>query len=93
MALSKALRMPKGAIHAGASTSPDHVVANPKATGKVAMAAIPSRDSQLLRHCDRARHARSGLPRCAVDESKPAVIRTSARPTLVNAKSSDEALP
>ena len=34
-------------------------------------AATPSRDSQEERHCLKARQARSGWPRCKVEDSKP----------------------
>ena len=38
---------------------------------KVTIAATPSRDSQEERHWLSARQARSGRPRCAVEESRP----------------------
>ena len=31
----------------------------------------PSRDSQDDRHCEKARHARSGRPRCRTEEASP----------------------
>ena len=56
--------------------------ANIPATGYVATAAIPSRDSQLVRHCENARHARSGWPRWTADDTSPALtsVRASAKP-------------
>ena len=46
----------------------------------VRIASIPSLDSQEDRHCEKARHALSGCPRWAVEESKPALMRISAKP-------------
>src|SRR5579885_1731694 len=47
------------------------------AGAKVATDATPSRESHELRHSEKARQARSGCPRCSVEESKPAVIAPS----------------
>ena len=44
----------------------------------VAIAATPSRDNHDVRHCENARHARSGLPRCNSELSKPIVESTTA---------------
>ena len=44
------------------------------------MASTPSRESHDVRHCENARQARSGRPRCAVDDKSPAVISSSASP-------------
>jgi hypothetical protein len=49
---------------------------------KVTTLAIPSRDSHDERHCENARQARSGRPRCSVDDRSPAVISASANPKL-----------
>src|SRR5438132_3398977 len=38
---------------------------------KVATAITPSRDSHDDRHCEKARHARSGRPRWKTDETSP----------------------
>src|SRR6266851_5726849 len=38
---------------------------------KVATAITPSRDSHDERHCEKARHARSGRPRWKTDETSP----------------------
>ena len=51
--------------------------------GKLASASTPSRDSQDVRHCDRARQARSGRPRCQVDTASPPVTSASATPKPV----------
>ena len=45
---------------------------------KLAIASTPSRDSQLDRHCDSARQARCGLPRCSVEDISPPEISASA---------------
>src|SRR5579883_653660 len=42
----------------------------------VATDAKPSRDSQEEFHCENARHARDGRPRCSVDDSNPVVANT-----------------
>ena len=44
--------------------------ASATATRMVATAATPSRDSHDERHCENARHARSGRPRWAVDDKQ-----------------------
>ena len=38
----------------------------------------PSRDSHDVRHCENARHARSGLPRCQNEASRPTATATPA---------------
>ena len=53
---------------------------NSPAGTKVTTEATPSRDSQELRHCEKARQARSGRPRWPVDDKRPAAIRPSASP-------------
>jgi len=54
---------------------------------KVSTAATPSRDSQEDRHCDSARQARSGRPRCSSEEQSPAAISASAMMAAVAPKS------
>ena len=49
----------------------------------VRIANTPSLDSQDERHCEKARHALSGCPRWAVEESRPAVTRIIAKPEQV----------
>ena len=53
----------------------------------------PNGLSQDERHCESARHARSGWPRCRVDDSKPEVIRANAMKAVVKAKVCDEVVP
>src|SRR6202790_4367865 len=45
---------------------------------KVATDMTPSRDSQDERHCEKARHARSGRPRWKTDETSPPAASTAA---------------
>ena len=54
-------------------------MASKPAGTQVATAITPSRDSHDVRHCEKARHARSGRPRCAVEASSPPAMRTNAR--------------
>src|SRR5207302_11498089 len=56
---------------------------------KVATAITPSRDSHDERHCEKARHARSGRPRWKTDETSPpaASTKASARPAKPNHRS------
>src|SRR5436190_19530035 len=53
---------------------------------KVATAITPSRDSQEERHCEKARHARSGRPRWKTDETSPAAASTKAVASTANPK-------
>src|SRR6202795_1944983 len=46
-------------------------IAKTAAGTKLATAITPSRDSQDERHCEKARHARSGRPRWKTDETSP----------------------
>ena len=43
----------------------------------------PSRESHEVRHCEKARQARSGRPRWKVEERRPKVISARARPKPV----------
>ena len=54
---------------------------------------MPSRESQELRHWLKARQARSGLPRCRVELSKPAVTITNPRIKATSAAPRPGALP
>src|SRR5436190_23043743 len=45
---------------------------------KVATARTPSRDSHDERHCEKARHARSGRPRWKTDDTSPPAASTKA---------------
>src|SRR5688572_2433793 len=49
--------------------------------------ATPSRESHELRHCENARHARKGWPRCASDDSNPAITISSPSPIAGSAVS------
>src|SRR3954468_5911672 len=61
------------ALRTSAASEPRHSATNSTSAGmKLATAATPSRDNQELRHWLKARHARSGLPRCSIDEVSPA---------------------
>src|SRR5438270_6509906 len=53
-------------------------IPNTAADTNVASDMTPSRDSQDERHCEKARHARSGRPRWNTDETRPAVASTKA---------------
>src|SRR6185437_443209 len=46
----------------------------------VAREASPSRDSHEESHCENARQARVGLPRCSVDESSPTLTNKNPIP-------------
>ena len=59
-------------------SSSTHPMPSTPAGRTVATAITPSRDSQEVRHCENARHARSGRPRCAVEATSPPVTRTNA---------------
>ena len=45
----------------------------------VSIATMPSRDNQEVFHWDKARHARSGWPRCKVEDRRPRVIKLKER--------------
>src|SRR5713226_9586224 len=45
---------------------------------KLAPAITPSRDNHDERHCEKARHARSGRPRWKTDETSPPAASTKA---------------
>src|SRR6202030_1634185 len=45
---------------------------------KVITDMTPSRDSHDERHCEKARHARSGRPRWKTDETSPPAVSTNA---------------
>src|SRR5690606_21187980 len=49
--------------------------ANSPAGTKVSTEATPSRESHEVRHCEKARHARSGWPRWKVEEISPPTAR------------------
>src|SRR6478672_4923847 len=61
-----------------ASWGGSKATASNTATPKVAIAATPSRDSHDVRHCENARHARAGLPRCSIELNRPIVEATRA---------------
>src|SRR5437016_988491 len=60
--------------------SPKNTQPMPKiaAGTKVTTDMTPSRDSQEERHCEKARHARSGRPRWNAEETRPVVDRAKA---------------
>src|SRR3989442_11151243 len=51
---------------------------------KLATAITPSRDSQDERHCEKARHARSGRPRWKTDETSPPAASAKAVASVTN---------
>src|ERR1700688_1508638 len=53
-------------------------IAKIAARPRVRTAITPSRDSHDERHCEKARHARSGRPRWKTDETSPPAARTAA---------------
>src|SRR5260370_25836288 len=61
-------------------------IAKTAAGTKVATDITPSRDSQDERHCEKARHARSGRPRWKTDETSPpaASAKAAAKPAKPN---------
>src|SRR5579884_1013888 len=61
-------------------------IANASAGKKVATENTPSRDSHEVRHCEKARHARSGRPRWNTEELSPPTARTKAAPRMAAAK-------
>src|SRR5215212_2911840 len=63
--------------------------ANTKPVNKVATERTPSRDSQDERHCENARHARSGRPRWNTDERRPPAANAKA---LANAATPNQGL-
>src|SRR5450755_2611316 len=56
---------------------------------KAATATTPSRASQEDRHCENARQARSGRPRWAVDDKRPAEISAIAPPIPASPRPSE----
>src|ERR1051326_6777415 len=61
-------------------------IANTAEGTKVATAITPSRDSQDERHCEKARHARSGRPRWKTEETSPPAAKTKALAKAINPK-------
>src|SRR5581483_9709535 len=59
--------------------------ANTAAGSTVTTANSPSRDSHDERHCDSARSARSGRPRCSADEASPPAASSAASTRLSTA--------
>ena len=55
--------------------------ASVRGTSRLPNTATPSRDSHELRHCEKARHARSGRPRCAARSERSGPRRSSRCPT------------
>src|ERR1700720_4717028 len=62
------------------SVTPKKIQPIPKTAAgtKVITDMTPSRDSHDERHCEKARHARSGWPRWKADEARPAAASTNA---------------
>src|SRR6202035_4199247 len=53
-------------------------IPKPAAGTKVITDMTPSRDSHDERHCEKARHARSGWPRWNAEEARPGGVSTNA---------------
>src|SRR6185437_3235686 len=66
---------PVARIHTGCTPVHRHAAITNAGT-YVTTDATPSRDSHDESHCENARHARAGRPRCNVDESNPALANT-----------------
>src|SRR5438132_11956155 len=62
------------------SVTPKKIQPIPKTAAgtKVATDMTPARDSQDERHCEKARHARSGRPRWKTDDTSPPAASTKA---------------
>src|SRR4029079_8408451 len=60
------------------SSCGNKAAASRTANTKVTMALTPSRESHEVRHCENARQARAGLPRCSIELSRPMVDSTMA---------------
>src|SRR5947199_615158 len=61
-------------------------IANTAPSTRVATDMTPSRDSHDERHCEKARHARSGRPRWKTDETRPPAASTKAVAKAANPK-------
>src|SRR5215472_13958702 len=85
-AASAAARMPQNPINPSVRPKKNQPMPKIAAGTKVSTENTPSRDSHELRHCEKARHARSGRPRCQVDDSSPATARASATASETKAK-------
>src|SRR5687768_952651 len=81
---SKTVPAPLIAASISAPSSQHH--ANANSAGYTARLATPSRDSQELRHCEKARQARSGRPRWNSDAISPLAVSTVAVVSEVTAK-------
>src|SRR6266851_4702862 len=77
-AASAAARMPHNPTNPDVAPKKIQPIAKIAAGTKVATAITPSRDSQDERHCEKARHARSGRPRWKTDETSPPVASAKA---------------
>src|SRR5216683_7550754 len=85
-AASTAARMPHKPTIPDVAPKKIQPIAKIAAGTKVATAVTPSRDSQDERHCEKARHARSGRPRWKTDETSPPAASTkpAAKPAKPN---------
>src|SRR5229473_3458339 len=77
-AASAAARIPHNPTIPEVAPKKIQPIAKIAAGTKLATAITPSRDSQDERHCEKARHARSGRPRWKIDETSPPVASTKA---------------
>src|SRR5436190_2314908 len=73
-----AARTPNSPITPSVTPKKIQPIAKIAAGTKVMTDMTPSRDSQDERHCEKARHARSGRPRWNAEETGPAAASTNA---------------
>src|SRR5205814_638327 len=73
-----AARKPNSPITPSVTPKKIQPIAKIAAGTKVSTDMTPSRDNHEERHCEKARHARSGRPRWNTDETRPAVASTKA---------------
>src|SRR5579863_7271372 len=83
-AASAAARMPHNPVNPDVAAKKIQPIAKIAAGTKVATDITPSRDSQDERHCEKARHARSGWPRWKIDETSPPAASAKATAKAAN---------
>src|SRR5947208_4481797 len=85
-AANTAAVMPSRPITPSVTPKKIQPIAKIAAGTNVAIDMTPSRDSQDERHCEKARHARSGRPRWKTHETRPAAASTKAVAKAANPK-------
>src|SRR6267142_1288170 len=81
-----AARKPHSPITPSVTPKKTQPIPKTAAGTKVMTDMTPSRDSHDERHCEKARHARSGRPRWNTDETRPAAASTKAVAKATNPK-------